>query len=200
MSVTVVSARVKYGKDAGGSEVHAVPRGLCVFSPPYNANRHTAHATNSSDTDKNKFLGISMAPTLSKQSATHIGVAVAGVCTALVKYEAGKTRYHMGTLLKVDGADESYLKKADAANPSGVVAIYLQSNGPTTALVWVTRVRSLAAANLPTLGLMGDDGDAPPTTSLAPEPKRQRTSRSGVRDHSSRLRAAAIAAVINGQN
>lgn len=199
MSVTVVSARVKYGKDKDGTEVHAVPRGLCVFAPPHNANRHTAHATNKSA--GNKFLGISMAPTLSKQTATHIGVAVAGVCTAVIKYPSdGPKRYHMGTLLEVDTADESYLQKCDASDPSTAVAIYLQSNGPTTALVWVTRVRTISDANLPTLGLVGGDAEPSATTSLAPKAKRQRTARAGVSGHASRLHAAAVAAVTNGQN
>ena len=196
MSVTVVSARVKYQPDKKGRDVHAVPRGLCVHAPKSTANRLTSHASNISDSS-NTFLGISMAPTLTKSSAAHIGVAVAGVCTAVIKYPESKRRYHMGTLLKVDGTDSTYLSECPQTNPDEARAIYLQSNGPDTALVWVTRVRSVKSDNLPTTGLVGDGDDEGSTTTDAPLAKRQRIS-AGVRGHSSRLRAAAQAAFADG--
>lgn len=152
MSVTVAAAKVEYKNKS--LKLHAQPRGVVVkcSSVSPNAKMNEADGT---------FFGISMAPTLSENSEANIGVAVGGVCTALVDEASQRPTPHLGTQLYVDGTTGKL-----TVNPTGQrpVATYLQKNGGNTALVWLSAHRVYSAVDSTphssTAGFAGGDGAA----------------------------------------
>ena len=197
MSVTVVSARVKFDQKEADDDtqfpdsvkLRALPRGVAVWA----AKDERSHATNNSAASNHQFLGITMAPTMSEHTGVHVGVAVGGVCPALVLMEEGKASYHTGTMLGTSSS--GYLQKTD--DIADCVAMYLQSSGRipgggnlATAQVWLTRITAPKAGNLPTAGLGGESV----TTADAPAQPPLKRARRGVADQSKALFAAAAAA------
>jgi len=110
-----------------------------------------------------KFYGISLSPTQSS-SPMHIGVAVSGVCTALVQEKEINDMY-LGGRLGVDG-DTGRLKKDASPNS---VAIFLQKIGRDTAKVLLTHntATPVDPAQVPTFGLTTGQGSAAKRLKLA---------------------------------
>lgn len=149
MSFAVTPARIKYvgyghqaTRESRCAFLAASPKGVAISKPTYTpTSNRTLQSSEAQNADS--FFGLAMAPTLAPKDVAHIGIAIDGVATALMKKATdddsnkknalyGSMAYGIGTRLTCENGE---LRKA--ANNESVVALYLQKNGPNTALVWI---------------------------------------------------------------
>ena len=157
MSFAVVPARIKYvgyghapTRESRCAFLAATPKGVAISRPTYTpTSNRTLQSTEAQNAET--FFGLAMAPTLAPKDAAHIGIAIDGVATALMKKAAddksnekntlyGSAAFGVGTPLTCENGELRRAKKinnAIGAPLEPVVAYYLQKNGPNTALVWI---------------------------------------------------------------
>ena len=133
-------AKVKYtlAQESRNKVFASVPRGVAISKPSGFRAEQSTQAKDHSD-----FFGASLAPTLNGSQPVHISLAVSGICTVLIdKHTQDQAAHGLGTFVTVKNGEFT----TENATVQNSVGHFLQRNGPTTALVWISRPCAITSA------------------------------------------------------